>query len=85
MESKQLTIPDELQEVLSSDLEIMGGAICFQGTRIPVSILLDNIRASVPMDVFFDAYPDLTHEQVQVVIDWEDSQARKALGLKLVS
>ena len=63
----------------------MGGAICFRGTRIPVSILLDNLRARVPMDVFFDAYPDLSLDQVQAVIDWEDRQAREALGLRTVS
>jgi uncharacterized protein (DUF433 family) len=80
-----MTIPTELRHVLSIDPEVMSGAICFIGTRIPVQILLDNHRASVPLDEFLDAYPDLTKEQVQAVIDWEDGQARRLLGLDLAS
>jgi len=55
--------------------------MCFAGTRIPVQILLDNLRASVPLEVFFDAYPDVSREQAQAIINWEDQQARAALGL----
>ena len=67
-----MTIPKELQDVLSSDPDTMGGAICFTGTRIPVVMLLDNVAAGVPMDEFFDNYPDLTFQQVQPVMDWEN-------------
>jgi uncharacterized protein (DUF433 family) len=60
----------------------MSGAICFTGTRIPVQILLDNHRAGVSLNDFLEAYPDLTREQVQTVLDWEDRQARRMLGLE---
>jgi uncharacterized protein (DUF433 family) len=80
-----VSIPKELENVLSINPNIMGGAICFTGTRIPVQILLDNHRASVPVEQFLDAYPDLTREQVQAIIDWEDREARKVLGLDLAS
>ena len=78
-------IPKELEGILSIDPAVMSGAICFVRTRIPVQVLLDNHRASVPMDLFLESYPDLTHDQVQAVIDWEDRQARNALGLELAS
>ncbi len=78
-----MTIPDELNHILSIDPEIMGGCMCFTGTRIPVDILLDNHRASVPLAEFLDAYPDLSLEQLQAVIDWEDKKAREALGLEI--
>ena len=77
-----MKVPEELSSLLSINPNIMSGAICFTGTRIPVQILLDNHRASVALDDFLDAYPDLTREQVQAVIDWEDRQARKQLGLE---
>ena len=63
----------------------MSGAICFVGTRIPVVMLLDNVRAGVPLSEFMDNYPDLTTAQIQAVLDWEDQQAREALGLELVA
>ncbi|RYG35952.1 DUF433 domain-containing protein [bacterium] len=74
-------IPEELRNVLSQNKEVMSGAICFTGTRIPVSILLDNLREGVSLSEFFDAYPDVTEDQVQALIDWEDRQVRQLLGL----
>jgi uncharacterized protein (DUF433 family) len=80
-----MQVPKELEGILSINPNIMGGAICFTGTRIPVKILLDNHRSSISVEEFLDAYPDLTREQVQAVIDWEDGQARRLLGLDLAS
>ena len=80
-----MSIPKELQHLLSIDPETMGGAICFAGTRIPVSILLDNHRVGVSMDEFLDEYPDLTRPVIQQVLDWEDRKAREALGLEQAS
>lgn len=76
-----MKIPNELQQVLAIDPETMGGAICFIGTRIPVTILLDSLRAGVPLSEIRDACPDLTLEQIQAVVDFEDRQTRQALGL----
>jgi uncharacterized protein (DUF433 family) len=80
-EAETMTIPTELQTVLSSDPNIMGGDICFKGTRIPVVMLLDNVVAGTSWDDFYDAYPDLTPEIVQPVLEWESKQAKKAMGL----
>jgi len=84
-EAEKMTIPRELQNILSSDPDIMGGDICFTGTRIPVVMLLDNVAAGVPMDEFYDDYPDLTPQQVVPVLRWENNQAKRALGLELVA
>lgn len=78
-------IPQELQHTLSSDPDVMGGAICFTNTRIPVVMLLDNLAAGVSMDEFYDAYPSLTPEQVNPVLRWANDQARRALGLDLAA
>ena len=80
-----MTIPDELQDILSIHPEIMGGDICFTGTRIPIWILLDNQRAGISLDDFLDAYPDLRREHVQQVIAWEVNRAEQALGLDQAS
>jgi uncharacterized protein (DUF433 family) len=79
-----ITIPEELQAILSSDPDIMGGDVCFACTRIPVVMLLDNVAASVPMNEFYDDYADLTPQQVETVLGWENRKAREALGLELV-
>ena len=77
-------IPPELKSVLSIDPEVMGGDICFTGTRIPVVMLLDNLAVGTSMEAFYDAYPDLTPEQCEPVMRWENRQAKRALGLELV-
>jgi uncharacterized protein (DUF433 family) len=79
-----MKIPRELKHILSSDPDVMGGAICFTDTRIPVDILLDNVEGGTPWDVFYDNYPSLTPEMVKPVLEWENRQAKKALGLASV-
>jgi len=80
-----MTIPKELEGVLSSKPDIMGGDVCFTGTRIPVVMLLDNVSAGTSWEEFYDAYPDLTPEMVRPVLEWENKQARMAMGLELVA
>ena len=63
----------------------MGGAICFTGTRIPVVMLFDSVAAGVPMDEFYDGYPNLTPDLVAPVLNWQNNLTRKAMGLELVS
>ncbi len=72
-----VSVPKELEGVLSINPNIMSGVICFVGTRITVQILLDNHRASISLDEFLDAYPDLSKEQVQAVIDWDDQRTNR--------
>jgi uncharacterized protein (DUF433 family) len=48
-------------------------------------MLLDNVAAGVPLEEFFDDYPDLTPQQVQPVLKWENLKAREALGLDSAS
>jgi uncharacterized protein (DUF433 family) len=74
------TIPAELKSALSQNPQVMSGAICFIGTRSPVEMLLDNLKAGVGMAEFFEGYPDLNSEHVQAVIDWENGQARGSSG-----
>jgi uncharacterized protein (DUF433 family) len=71
-----ITIPRELNQILVADPEIMGGAICFANTRIPVEILLDNVEGGTPWDVFYDNYPSLTLEMVRPVLAGQHSEER---------
>lgn len=43
-----------------SDPEILGGAPCFSGTRIPVSLILDWMAAGWDQARILDEYPQLT-------------------------
>ncbi|WP_218068050.1 DUF433 domain-containing protein [Candidatus Thiosymbion oneisti] len=52
-------------DVVSIDLERMGGEPCFKNTRVPIKVLFDHIDK---LDEFFDGFPSVTHEQVNKVL-----------------
>jgi uncharacterized protein (DUF433 family) len=78
-----MTIPAELKSVLKSDPEIMHGKLCFTGTRVPLTVLLDNLEEGMGLDEFVEEYPSVTREQAFAVLRWEQQQTRKAIGLEL--
>jgi uncharacterized protein (DUF433 family) len=51
-----------------SDPEHLGGNPRVRGTRIPVSLVLDSLAAGMSMAEIVDAYPSLTEEAVQGVL-----------------
>lgn len=57
-----------LEEALWQDDDRMSGAVCFRGTRIPVSILFDCL-AGDGLDWFREGWPDVSEEQIQTVLD----------------
>lgn len=79
-----MTIPKGLEEVLSIDSEVMHGDICFRGTRVPLTVLLDNLSEGMGIDEFLHFYPSVSKHQVQTVILWENESLRDAAGLQRV-
>lgn len=53
---------------VSIDPEVMGGAPCISGTRIPVYMVLDAIECHGTVDSALQSYPRLTIQQVQDAI-----------------
>ncbi len=44
--------------------EVMGGALVFAGTRVPVETLLDYLKAGESVDGFLAGFPTVDREQV---------------------
>ena len=78
-------VPEELKGTLTEDPEVMSGLMCFCGTRIPVSILLDNLHDGVTLEEFREGYPDVSDDQIQAVRDYQDKLIRLNLGLDKAS
>lgn len=55
-------------DVLSSDPEIVSGAVVFKGTRVPVAGLFEYLRAGDTLDEFLLDFPTVEREQVEAVI-----------------
>ena len=80
-----MTIPRELEGVLDANPEIIGGAVRFRGTRVPVQALIDTLDDGDGIEEFLDGYPGVTREQAEAVIHWEQNQARQTFGLEMVA
>ncbi len=50
----------ELDSVIVSDSEILGGVPCFRGTRVPVDSLIDYLEAGDTLDEFLDNFPSVS-------------------------
>lgn len=60
------------------DPEVLSGAPCFAGTRVPVRLLFDLLAAGETVDDFLDGYPTVRPEQVQEVLRLAGQQVATA-------
>ena len=78
-------IPKELRDILVSTPDTLSGAVRFVGTRVPVQCLLDTLTANFPVSDFLEGFPDVTPDQANAVVKWEQNRAREAFGIELAS
>ena len=52
------------QSVVKIDPEIMSGAPCFAGTRVPIQNLIDYLEGGDSIEDFLDGFPTVSREQV---------------------
>ena len=77
-----LVIEEEAVERLpiSIDPEVMSGTPVFEGTRVPVDALLNNLAAGVSLDEFLVNFPTVSRDQALAVLKFS-SETLKKLGL----
>jgi uncharacterized protein (DUF433 family) len=61
-------VPMEAQ-YLSRDPEIMSGALCFKGTRVPVQSLFDYLEGSSSLEEFLEDFPSVTRDAAVAVLE----------------
>ena len=52
------------QSVVKIDPEIMSGAPCFAGTRVPIQNLIDYLEGGDSIDDFLEGFPTVSRNQV---------------------
>ncbi len=78
-------IPKELQTVLSKDAEVVHGAICFAGTRVPVQTLIDYQEAGLSTDAYLTDYPTVSRTSLDLVLKYLALQSRHLFDLDQVA
>ena len=55
--------------LVSRDPEIMSGALCFTGTRVPVKNLFDYLEGSSTLEEFLEDFPSVSRTTAVAVLE----------------
>jgi uncharacterized protein (DUF433 family) len=58
-----------VEQVISSDPEVQGGAVVFAGTRVPLKNLIDYLEAGDSLEEFLDDFPSVGREQAVAALE----------------
>jgi len=65
------------QKRISVDPLVCHGKACIKGTRIMVSVILDNLAAGVSQEEILASYPSLTPADIQAAVAYAAELARE--------
>jgi len=55
--------------LVSRNPEIMSGALCFTGTRVPVKSLFDYLEGTSSLEDFFEDFPSVLRDKAIAVLE----------------
>jgi len=61
------------QDYITVNPNICHGQACIKGTRVMVSVVMDNLAAGLTPDELIQSYPGLTRDAIQAAITYVDS------------
>ena len=64
------------RERISVDPQICHGKVCIKGTRIMVSVILENLAAGESVEAILRGYPTLTADDIQAALGYAAELAR---------
>lgn len=69
------------RSLISTDPAVCHGKACIKGTRIMVSVVLDNLASGASIDEIVRLYPTLKHQDVVAAIGYAAELARERIVL----
>ena len=67
------------KEHITVDPQVCHGKACIKGTRIMVSVVLDNLAAGMTEANILSSYPSLTNEDIRAAIAYAAELARERI------
>jgi len=67
------------REYIAADPRVCHGRACIKGTRVFVSVVLDNLAAGETPQSILRSYPSLSHEAIRAAIAYAADLAREEL------
>lgn len=57
------------EQIVLRDPDVVSGALVFAGTRVPVEILFDYLKAGDTLDRFLTGFPTVSREHAEAVLE----------------
>jgi uncharacterized protein (DUF433 family) len=70
----------EWQERISVNPAICHGKACIRGTRVMVSVILDDLAAGVPRQEILASYPSIRETEIQAALAYAAEVAREGIA-----
>ena len=67
------------QERISINPRVLHGRVCIRGTRIPVSVVLDNVAAGLDTSEIIQSYPALTADDIKAALSYAAELAQERI------
>ena len=67
------------QDYITVDPNVCHGRACIKGTRIMVSVILDNLAAGLTPDEIARSYPSVSGEEIQAAVAYAADLARERI------
>lgn len=67
------------RDYISTDQTICHGQACIKGTRIPVSVVLDNLADGLTIEEIIESYPALTDDAIRAATAYAAELARERI------
>ena len=68
------------QDYISSDPTVCHGKACITGTRVMVTVILDNLADGLNVEDIMQSYPSVSREAVQAALHYAAKLARERIA-----
>jgi uncharacterized protein (DUF433 family) len=68
------------RERITTDPKVAHGRACIKGTRIMVSVVLDNLAAGLGEDEILKSYPTLSRDDIRAAIAYASELAKERVA-----
>ena len=65
------------QDHITVDPQVCHGKACIKGTRVMVSVILDNLAAGLSQEDILASYPSLASEDIEATLSYAAELARE--------
>ena len=72
----------DIDDVLSSDPDVVSGAVVFKGTRVPVETLFGYLAAGDTLATYLSDFPTVQRSQVEAVLRIASDDLQTLVGKK---